>query len=419
MQSVSDPVASRRSAWHRELLIVDDSRAQRKILAATLQQRGYRVTEAGSGEDALALCRQQRFDIVLSDWMMPGMSGVEFCSAFRALQHENYSYFILLTSRSERGEAAQGLDAGADDFLSKPVDTRELYARIAAGERILRMQQELRDKNRLIGENLVEMQTLYESLDRDLVEARKLQQSLLKVRHQSFGDATVSLLLQPCGHVGGDLVGFFPVSEDRVALFAIDVSGHGVASAIMTARLAGVLSSGAPDQNIALSGDRGRGRRARPPAEVASALNRLLLDDIQAEQYLTLLYAEIDVTTGEACLVQAGHPHPAVQRADGTVEFLGEGGLPIGLLPEASYQQIELKLNPGDRLLITSDGVTECTDQMGEQFGEAGVRRALIGHKGEKGQPFFDEMVSDLSVFANRRDFDDDVSAILIAFADR
>ena len=105
----------------RPVLVVDDSKAQRKILQMQLTRWGYEVTEAASGDEALALCRAQDFDIVLSDWMMPGMTGLEFCKAFRALPREGYGYFILLTSKSEKTEIADGLENGADDFLTKPV----------------------------------------------------------------------------------------------------------------------------------------------------------------------------------------------------------------------------------------------------------------------------------------------------------
>jgi sigma-B regulation protein RsbU (phosphoserine phosphatase) len=417
VQKTYDPMLTRSPLAPRNVLVVDDSRAQRKILTASLMRRGYHVMEAGSGEDALALCRLHRFDFVLSDWMMPGMSGLEFCAAFRALPRDGYGYFILLTSRSEKGEAARGLDAGADDFLAKPVDSEELHARITAGERILRMERELTQKNHVIGATLAEMRMLYDSLDRDLIEARKLQQSLVPVRHHDFGRAKVSLLLQPSGHVGGDLVGVFPINDRRIGLFAIDVSGHGVASAIMTARLAGVLSGAAPEQNIALVTGPGGQRDGRPPEQVAQALNRLLLDDIQTEQYLTLLYADVDLLTGETALVQAGHPHPAVQRANGTVEFIGAGGLPVGLIAGARYDRVTLSLAPGDRLLLMSDGITECVDAVGNQLGEAGLADLATANAALGGMTFLNSIVRGLHVFAGAPDFADDISAVLLELA--
>jgi len=133
----------------RKVLVVDDSRLQRRILSAQLRRWGYEVIEASSGDEALSICHHDPPDIVLSDWMMPGMSGLDFCRQFRALDRETYGYFILLTSKSEKGEVARGLDVGADDFLSKPVNGSELRARIHAGERILRMERELTRKNRM------------------------------------------------------------------------------------------------------------------------------------------------------------------------------------------------------------------------------------------------------------------------------
>ena len=125
------------------VLVVDDSRAQRMILVLHLRRWGYQVIEAGSGEEALALCTTAPPDIVLSDWMMPGMSGLDLCRRIRDLPQEGYRYFILLTSKSEKTEVADGLEGGADDFLTKPVNPEELRARMRAGERIIGMQDEL------------------------------------------------------------------------------------------------------------------------------------------------------------------------------------------------------------------------------------------------------------------------------------
>ncbi|MDH5453346.1 MAG: response regulator, partial [Paracoccaceae bacterium] len=166
------------------VMVVDDSRVQRRILGSQLSRAGYRVIEAATADEALELCKRTPPDLVISDWMMPGMSGLEFCKALRDVQSENYIYFILLTSKTETAEIARGLDGGADDFLTKPVNGDELRARIAAGERILRMERELTDKNRLLSSTLSELQGLYDSVDRDLMEARKLQQSLVRERHR-------------------------------------------------------------------------------------------------------------------------------------------------------------------------------------------------------------------------------------------
>lgn len=400
-------------ALGRHVLVVDDSRAQRHILALTLARGGYRVTEADSGVSALARCHETTFDFVLSDWMMPEMDGLNFCRAFKEMPREGYGYFILLTSKSEKGEIADGLDCGADDFLAKPVNSDELRARLRAGERILGMQAELMTKNRLIGSTLDELQKVYDSLDRDLIEARKLQQTLVRERYRDFGRGEVSALLRPSGHVGGDLVGFFEINADRVGVYSVDVSGHGVASAMMTARLSGLLSGSSPDQNVALTEGLFGERDAHPPEEVAARLNRMMFEDIQVEQYFTLAYADINLRTGAVAIVQAGHPHPALIRKSGAIEYVGAGGMPIGLIPNAVYERVEARLGLGDRLFLVSDGVTECPSPEGEELGEEGLTRILQANQKMTNSELLEALVWDLSAYFGGEDFPDDVSGAM------
>ena len=400
----------------RNVLVVDDSKLQRRILSASLGRWGFTVREAASANEALALCHETPPDIVLSDWMMPEMNGLEFCRAFRAIPRDQYGYFILLTSKAEKEAVARGLDCGADDFLNKPVNSAELRARINAGARLLRAQRELKEKNRLLSDTLGQLQTLYDALDRDLVEARKLQQSLLRDRQRVFGPARVSLMLQSSGHVGGDLVGVYPINESHFGVFAIDVSGHGISSALMTARLAGYLSSAAPEHNVALYRGRNGDYAPRHPAQAVEMLNRMVLDEMATEHYFTLLLADVDIRDGTVRLAQAGHPHPLVQRRDGSVEVIGTGGLPVGLIPDATFEQSQTTLAPGDRLLIQSDGITECAAPGGALLNDEGLMEMLAGMRGITGHDLLTGLMERLNTYAGHHDLADDVSAVLLEF---
>ena len=404
------------AALAEAVLVVDDSRAQRRILSSYLTRWGYRVFEAGSGAEALALCEAHPIDLIVSDWMMPGMTGLEFCEVFRARQSTRYGYFILLTSKSEKVEIARGLDVGADDFLTKPVTATEFRARIRAGERILRMERELTEKNRIIGRTLDEMNALYEVLDRDLLEARRLQQSLVPDRHHDFGAAEVSLLLRPSGRVGGDLVGFFPINDTSFGFYSIDVSGHGIAAALLTARLAGHFSGSSTSQNLALKPGNTGGFTARSPAAVAQHLNTLMLREMETDHYFTMLLGHIDLNSGCVVMAQCGHPHPTVQHGDGRIELVGAGGMPIGLISDALWQDFKLQLQPGDRMLIASDGITELPDPAGAMLDDDGLSQLLRRNRALKGQAFFETMIWDLTAFAGEQDFPDDVSAVLLDF---
>ncbi|MBK0326052.1 SpoIIE family protein phosphatase [Rhodobacteraceae bacterium F11138] len=405
----------------RRVLVVDDSRLQRRILVASLKKWGFEVIEADSGEAAMAICEESSPDLVLSDWMMPGMSGLEFCRAFREMPVDSYGYFILLTSKSEKNEVAEGLGAGADDFLTKPVNADELRARISAGARILDMQRQLSDKNRVITETLDRLQAAYDTIDKDLIQAKKIQESLVPELSRSFGESRVSLLLKPCGHIGGDLVGMFSPDRNQIAIYSIDVSGHGITSAMMTARLGGYLSSFYFDQNLGMERLLNGTYALREPAEVAAMLNERLLADTGIEEYFTMAYAVVDLNSGLLKMVQAGHPHPMLLRADGGAEFVGEGGVPIGLLPDIAYSQFELQLSPGDRLFLYSDGFTEARLADGNMLEEEGlVDLVAKAGPGQSGREFLDDLYWSLTqVMSSQDGLEDDVSATLFEYNGR
>lgn len=402
----------------KRVLVVDDSRLQRRILTSSLKKWGFDVIEADSGEAAMQICETAPPDLVLSDWMMPGMSGPDFCRGFRALPSEEYVYFILLTSKSEKNEVAQGLDAGADDFLIKPVNSNELRARIAAGDRILGMQRELSEKNRVISDTLNELKGLYDAIDQDLIQARKIQESLVPDLSREFGKSRVSLLLKPCGHIGGDLVGMFSPAENRVGFYGIDVSGHGITSAMMTARLGGYLSSSYFEQNVAMERRLDKCFALRPPAAVAEDLNTRLIADTGVEEYFTMVYATVDLRDGHLRMVQAGHPNPLLLRKDGSTEFIGQGGVPIGLLPDLTWEQSDHWLDPGDRIMLYSDGFTECELTNGAMLEENGlvdlVNRCT---RDQSGPEFLEDLFWNLTqIMSPDHGLTDDVSATVFEY---
>ena len=397
----------------RRVLVVSHNAAQRRIFAIQLRRARYEVHEAASVEDALAVCARVEPDIVLSDWVMPGQTGLDLCRAFRASERGNYGYFVLLTSAHGAEDVSCGLKAGADDFLTKPVIQQELMARLAAGERILRVEEDLRASNAQLRAAMERLRETQGAIDRDLREARKLQQGLVKQRLGRFGAMQLSLLLRPAGHIGGDLVGFFAIGEDRVGIYALDVSGHGVTAALLTAQLS-VHLSGSSDQNVALRAAQ-TGTDAVSPASLAHFFNNMMLEEMATDTYYTMIYADLNHVTGRLRMVQAGHPHPVLQRADGTVQVLGRGGMPIGVFEKPLFDEIDLVLEPGDRLLICSDGITEATNPAGRLLGSDGVEAILRTNAFLSGNVFLESMAWSVSEYC-RGDRQDDISAVLVEY---
>ena len=399
-----------------DVLVLESSRAQRQLLATMLRRWGYRVTICDHPNQALEVLEGSDIPIVLTDWILPDMTGPEFCRAFRAMQRESYGYVILLTSKTEKADLAQGLDAGADDFVAKPVYPPELRARIKAGQRIVSMQGELVTQNRKIRSTLAELRALYDALDRDLHEAKRLQESLVRETFRPVRNGSVALTLRSSGHVGGDLVGFFPIPGDRVGIFSLDVSGHGVTSALLAARMAGLLGTAAPEQNVALVQTRGGQWAALSPDAVARKLNDMMFAEVETDLYFTLCLCDVDLASGEVKMVQAGHPHPAILRADGCVDWIGSGGMPIGLLPDAGFDTVQFTLLPGERLLLHSDGFTECSGPSGGFLGDRGLAEMLSGQVDSKPEDFLPRLLGSLEAYAARPEFEDDVSAVCLHF---
>jgi sigma-B regulation protein RsbU (phosphoserine phosphatase) len=185
---------------------------------------------------------------------------------------------------------------------------------------------------------------------------------------------------------------------------------------MMTARIAGLMTSESVDQNIALRLDSAGQRDVWPPAQVASRLNALMLDDLQVEQYFTLAYAEIHLDSGSGILVQAGHPHPTILRASGAIELLGDGGMPIGLISGVGYDEVTFQLNPGDRLMLLSDGITECANPSGEELGHEGLAKMLKNNAALSSPDLLEALIWDLTNYSGANVFADDVSSILIDY---
>jgi sigma-B regulation protein RsbU (phosphoserine phosphatase) len=159
--------------------------------------------------------------------------------------------------------------------------------------------------------------------------------------------------------------------------------------------------------------------RARAPADVVELLNELVLDEMDTEHYFTMILAQVDLSTGRIEVAQAGHPHPLIQRADGRIEQEGTGGFPVGLLSGAAFEQFELTLAPGDRLLLLSDGVTECPMPDAPMLGETGLEALVRDLQHLVGQNFLEALIWRLSEISGHAEFPDDVSGILLEYRGR
>jgi len=210
---------------------------------------------------------------------------------------------------------------------------------------------------------LVERERERQRLEQEINIARDIQQALLPRDFREYPHLAVTGFNLPCLSVGGDYFDVFPLSDGRTAFLIADVSGKGLGAALVTTMLQGALSG------MTLGTD---------PARVFRHVNRFLCDHTEVGRYATMFFGILD-QEGHLEFINAGHPSPFLIRRGVAEEAFTEGSYPVGLVPEAEYTAVCLKLEPGDTLVLFSDGVTEAMDPDEQMFGIERLKELLTG----------------------------------------
>jgi sigma-B regulation protein RsbU (phosphoserine phosphatase) len=346
------------------ILVAEDTAFWRLKVEEILSATGHEIVWASNGEEACRLLNSDSgIDLVITDWEMPVMNGLELCRRVRSQERAPYLPIILLTSRGARGDLADGLNAGADAFVTKPIHESQLLAQIGVAQRVLQLEENLAAKVR-------DLTDAKRRLDRDLEAAAAVQRSLLPREAPSIPGLEFAWVYESCEIVGGDLFNVFRLSQDQIGMYILDVSGHGTSAALLSVGLSHVLSPD-PQQGGILKRDSGDSGEAVivPPFEVALELNRRYPLMETSRQYLTFLYGILDLTSLVFRFVRAGHPGP-IQIAGGrAVSHDHGGGIPIGIHENVRYRDELIALSPGDSVVFYTDGLSEALSETDEEFG--------------------------------------------------
>ncbi len=418
-----------------DVLVAEDSKIQARMLVKRLTDAGHAVRWAENGADALAMARERRPDIIISDIEMPVMTGYEFCKAVKTDAALRSVPLILMSTLSDPIDIIRGLDAGADNYVTKPYEPDYLLGRmrslldsplgdateqatlevaiagqkfnvqagrqqvlnllistfenaVAKNQELITANQELSVARDRLQQNNAELSQLNEEISRrnaqmvrDLEAAAKVQRSLLPADDVALEAAKISWRYVPCQKLAGDFLNVFPLDDEHAGLFVVDVSGHGVPSSLMAVTVGRFLTPKVSEQSLLVrQGPDGRVVVATP-AEVATQLNRLFQADEFSGLYFTMLYGVLHLPTGRLDYVSSGHPALLRVPAAGDVEFHGAEGFPIGFVPDVEYGQRTLQLAPGDRIYLYSDGVTEAMDKDQEPLGEQALAECISGSR--------------------------------------
>ncbi|MBD1863521.1 MULTISPECIES: PP2C family protein-serine/threonine phosphatase [Trichocoleus] len=375
------------------ILVIDDDPVIRLVLMRNLQKQGYEVALARNGEEGSELASQLRPALIICDWMMPGRDGLEVCRQVKANPDLSTTFFILLTSRGEVEDRVRGLDSGADDFLSKPIEMNELKARVRAGLRLHQLTQDLQTQKQL--------------LEAELAEAADYVRSLLPP--PLLGPPAINTCFIPSRQLGGDCFDYFWLDPDYLAIYLLDVSGHGLGSALPSISVLNLLrSQSLPGVNFYL------------PDRVLTGLNETFQMSGHNERYFTIWYGVYNKTKRQLVYASAGHP-PAIlisgeADATTTAKRLKTAGLPIGMFSDAQYVSDRCEVEAGSSLYIFSDGIYEINQPDGETWTLDGFV-GLLSDLSQANNISLDTVLGSVRAIGAKETFDDDLSLLQVSFA--
>ncbi len=377
-----------------KILIIDDDPTARLIISKALRGEGYKVDFANDGEMGLRKAQEISPSLIICDWMMPLMNGLELCRNIKGSARLSSIYFILLTSRDDVKDLVKGLENGADDFLNKPIHKAEIKARVRAGLRLHQANKDLEfQKSRLEAEQ---------------AQAAEYVRSLLPKTLNSC--ANIYSYFQPSQQLGGDSFDFYWLDQDNLILYLLDVSGHGISAALLSVSVLNLLRT---------KGLRGKEFEEpvdlSQPSQVLRTLNEYFQMSKYNDLYFTIWYGSYNKNTRTLTYSSAGHP-PAVLITNQPKQSqqLKTSGLPIGIIPKAVYQDAFCQIKPNDELYVFSDGVYEITQKDGKIRTLENFLEVLVNLEGDSKPEQAAANASKISKFGNQ--FEDDFSLLHIQF---
>jgi sigma-B regulation protein RsbU (phosphoserine phosphatase) len=371
------------------VLVVDDNPVNLQVLVRTLHGTGHRILAARDGRTALDILKRAKPDLVLLDVMMPEMDGFDVCRAIKADPAGQDTAVIFLSALGDVSDKVSGLQLGAVDYITKPIQAEEVLARVAAHLTRQHLERELRRSR--------------DRLNRELASAGRMQRLILPPQLPRHPAVQFAASYQTSRHAGGDYYDVLTLGSGQYGVMVADVSGHGAPAAIVMAMIRAALHS-----HRAVHAD---------PGAVLRTLNDHFEFLWDTEMFATAVYATVDAATREMRVACAGHPPPLLIRAGQDAQPLSVDAVPpVLMMPFAAVPVSTVTLERGDRVLFYTDGVPERADARGEMYDPARLRTALAGAAGQSPSALIERVVGDLDRFAGGHEPEDDVTLVAVGF---
>jgi sigma-B regulation protein RsbU (phosphoserine phosphatase) len=376
------------------ILVADDDATSRKLLTRILTRAGFDCNEAPDGIEALKLLRADPPSLLLLDYDMPGMDGAEVLKQLRRDGNAAVAQIpaIMLTGHGGEESEVLCLEAGADDFVTKPINDAVLRARIDTQLRLRSMRSQLQEQND-------ELEAWRRNLERDLEAARLTQQSLIPQKPPALPGWEIAACYRPVIQVGGDIYGWLRMSDGRTLFWIADATGHGASAALLTTLAKLLFHHGTGENN--------------EPAKIMEAVNNDFRSIFGARSFMTAMCVALDPATGRASVVGAGHPPLLVARTGGRTESIPSSAPPLGLLERSEFIETSVDLEPGDAFFLYTDGIYGSAHEENPRLSSSRLAE-MVQPLAENAQVLLDRVLDQAALHDNGKVPPDDVAAIAV-----
>lgn len=378
--------AKRNTISGATILIVDDEPVNVKVMQNQLNLEGYTLLTADNGMDALNIINHSAPDLVILDVMMPRMTGYHVCKLIR----EKYSLYdlpvLLLTAKNRIQDIVAGFEAGANDYLSKPFDRRELLARV---DMLITLKEAVGKHNRL------------ENLQRELEIARRIQNSILPEKLPSIEGIDIKAIYMPMELVGGDLYDYHLGEDGGTGILVADVSGHGIPAALISSMVKIAFYMQSPCYSM--------------PDRMLLNIHNTIFGKCETH-FVAASYIYIDREKRKLLHSNAGHsPLIIYNKLNDEITTVRSKGKILGLLEVDNLELIEIAIKPGDRIILYTDCIIETRNSSNELFGEERFHQYIRQHSTQNAEIFVNSLPSHLEEWAgNRGHFEDDLTLVVV-----
>ena len=369
------------------ILLVDDQPANLQLLIHTLERFGCKLLVAKNGEAALTIAQKAFPDLILLDIMMPGIDGFEVCRRLKADPATEKIPVIFLSALDETGDKVRGLELGAVDYIAKPFQPEEVIARVNTHLTIHQLSREVQKQR--------------DELEHELQVVSQLQRGLLPECLPQIPGVKLAVHYETSRYTGGDYYDVMELPNGLLAILVADAEGHSAPGTVMMAMTCALFRScsaclGEPDKTL-------------------SYINENLCK-VNKESFVTAIYTVYDKSSRKLKIARAGHPLPILYRPSEkkAAEIPCDGVFLMGFKPYAEVPVTEIALQPGDRLLFYTDGVTDRFSETEESYGTNRLLQQFGSAFPDKPEAILKGIIQDLARFSGGRPADDDQSMMVM-----